>query len=667
MASARSIRAVLAVTAALLAVFAPAAASAAPPNDEIAAAQEIAPELPATVFSTTVGATGEPGETIYSAGNPVDASVWFKWTPTANTTAVVSLCGTDFSATTGTRAIGVYTGAGGTFASRTEVAAIAGECHLSFEALAATTYKIQVAFVKGEGDFRLDLRAYQPPANDNFAGAQNLGNALPTSVAGSTVDSGWQSGDPAFLGTETGARSVWYSWTAPSSGQVQIQVCPFEILPGSASNLALAAYTGASLGSLVNVAQTTSCSLEFNAVSGTVYRIAFSGTERGEGTFTLALRAAAPPANDDLADATTVGPALPLLVSGDTTFSTTEAGEEALEISGVSGSAFAHSVWYQWTPAVSEKVKISVCDGQGRPRLGVYTGGATIGSLAVATEPQDESPYCVATLDVAATTTYKIVVATDDRNGSEGAFELDIHRFSPPPNDNILAAIAIGPDLPIVVMGSNADAGTEAGEVRPTTSLQPISTVWYRWDSRFSGPVEISTCGSGASVLAAAHVGQTFATMSTVSPTPAAPLSPCAAGGERGGRASFVAAAGATYWIQVASGMNGLEGPFRLTISDPNPAAPPPLPGPPAAAPDTPQRRSAKPHRTAKRRPNPVKQCRQRFKGKSRKARVKRARCIAKAKRRAAIAKCRKIGNRSQRKKCVARAKKPRRQRHGRA
>jgi len=615
-------------------------ASAAPANDDIVNAQTVGPALPVSVAATTVGATGESGETVY--GNPATESVWFQWTPSVSTAAIVDLCSSGFTGGSATFGIGVYTG-GTTYASLTKVADTAGPCKLQFSALAATTYKIQVDFLHAQGNFTFTLHTPQPPANDNFASAQSLGESLPVSVTGSTIDATWESGEPPALGGFENSRSVWFSWTSPITGQVQLSGCPFETQPGSAANMTLGVYTGTSLGTLTEVVETNNCTVEFPVTVGTEYKIAFSGNIRGEGTFTLGLRDAPPPANDDLADATVIGPTLPLAVQGDNSFATIEAGESALPISGLTDDS--HSVWYQWTPNVGERVKLNACHLD-QPRLGVFTG-TTIASLVVATEPQSRSPYCAVELSAVAGTTYEIEIAGDSFNDGTGPFELEIHKVSRPVNDNFADAIAIGPDLPISVAGNNADATVETGEPAPALYDEPIATVWYRWNSKFNGPVDISTCGSITSDFVSVHTGSTFAAMTRVVPTGEDQPGACVPAQLAGARERFTAAAGTTYWIQVSSPSMGVEGPFWLTIIDPN-AKPSPPPGTVPVV--------TKPRSSLKR---AIEQCEKRFKGKGKQAHRKRANCIKKARRKAAIARCRKIANPSQRKRCIERARKP--------
>jgi hypothetical protein len=642
--NARPTRIVATAAVALLATLALAAsASAAPANDNIAGAQPLSTALPLTTGATTIGATGEMGETVF--GNAATESVWFVWTPSASTTAIVDLCSAGFSGGSASFGIGVYTG-GTTFASLTKVADVAGECKLKFSAVAGTAYKIQIDFLHAQGTFNLTLRAPNPPANDNFASAQGLGNGLPVSVGGSTIDSTFEAGEPAGLGGSGSSRSVWYSWTSPVTGQVQLSGCPFETQPGSAANKTLGVYTGTTLAGLTKVVETNNCTVEFKALAATTYKIAFSGSIRGEGTFTLALRQATPPSNDNLASAATIGPALPLAVQGDNSFATIETGESSLPISGLTGAT--HSVWFQWTPSVTERVKLNACNSEHQPRLGIFTG-TTIATLTPATEPQSQSPYCAAELSAVAGTSYKVVIAGGPFDGSTGPFELEIHAVSRPGNDNFAAATPIGPELPIAVDGTNADATTETGEVSPAQERQPIATVWYRWDSGFSGPVDISTCGSSRSDFAAVHTGTPFAAMTQVVPMGENEPGSCGTLGQKGARDRFTAIAGTTYWIQLSSPAIGFEGAFHLTITDPNARPVVVVPPPPATVITSP--------RKALTMKQAVAQCRKQFHGSGKKVHAKRAKCIAKVKRKFAIAKCLKIGSRVRQQKCIASAR----------
>jgi hypothetical protein len=626
--TARIFRTLAAVAVAGLATLASAAtASAAPPaNDNIANAQALTPGLPVSVEGTTVDATGEPGEKVF--GNPANESVWYSWRATASGTVVVDICSKSPAGPEVSTGIGVYTGAGTTFASLTKVEDTTGPCKVRFTAVNGTTYEIQVDFLRnGHGAFQMSLHSPQPPANDDFAAAQNLGNALPFSVAGSTIEATFEAGEPDFLGKAGGSRSVWYSWTAPKTAHVQLGGCPFVTQPGSAANDAIGVFTGATLAALTNVVETNNCKVEFDAVAGTNYRIAFSGNFAGEGTFTLALHEAPPPSNDNFANAIALAPVLPTKVSGDNSFATTETGEGALPIGGFTGAT--HSVWYRWTPAVSQRVKLNACGTSGIPQLGVFTG-TTIATLKVANLPLTFAPFCAAELNAVAGTTYSIAIAGNSFEGSTGPFELEIHAVSRPPNDNFAAATVLGPELPIAVDATNADATVETDEPSPGFFVNALATVWYRWESRFSGPVDVSTCGSPTADDAAVYTGSSLAKLTRIVPVgEEGEPGPCPSRAQKGSHDRFTAVAGTTYFIQVSGTRNGLEGRFHLTITDPNPRpvlTPPPPPAP-MPMPTTTGNHHGKPSLK-----QAIARCRRHFRGKGAKAHAKRAACVKRAK-----------------------------------
>ena len=123
-----------------------------------------------------------------------------------------------------------------------------------------------------------------PPANNNFASAKVIsGNS--GSVAGSNVLATKETGEPNHAGN-AGGKSIWYRWTAPASGSVKITTV------GSNFDTLLGVYTGTSVGALTTIASNNNSggvtsSVTFNAVAGTIYRIAVDGNNGATGNVTL--------------------------------------------------------------------------------------------------------------------------------------------------------------------------------------------------------------------------------------------------------------------------------------------------------------------------------------------------------------------------------------------
>ena len=62
---------------------------------------------------------------------------------------------------------------------------------------------------------------------------------------GTNVDATQETGEHQTIG---GRQSVWYRWTAPSTGRVTIATCDGRYGGGSSFNTLLAVYTGTSVG-----------------------------------------------------------------------------------------------------------------------------------------------------------------------------------------------------------------------------------------------------------------------------------------------------------------------------------------------------------------------------------------------------------------------------------
>jgi hypothetical protein len=272
--SARVATLVLAVAAAC-ALSAPAAA-APPANDAFAAAEALSGRV-ATSSGNNKDATKEPGEPDH-AGRSGGASVWYKWTAPADGAAVVSTCETAVLDTL----LAVYTG--DSVDALDKVEANDDSCGLqsevSFDAEQGVTYRIAVDGVGGAtGEIELQL-VLRPP-NDDFASAQVLTGDTGR-VEGSNEGSSIELEEP-----DLGWGSVWYRWTAPSTGPATFETC------GSSFDAFLSVFTGPTLQDLLWVAADydecgAAIRVHFDAVEGTVYHIAVSSWSEESGDVVLA-------------------------------------------------------------------------------------------------------------------------------------------------------------------------------------------------------------------------------------------------------------------------------------------------------------------------------------------------------------------------------------------
>ena len=223
-----------------------------------------------------------------------------------------------------------------------------------------------------------------PPANDDFADAEVLGPALPINVSGTNVDATSQLGEPDNAGQGPN-RSVWYRWTAPSSGPVAITT------NGSDFDTTLGVYTGPAVDTLSLVDDDDDggfgldSRVQFNAVSGTTYRISVDGFDSTEfGDVELSIETPSPPDNDDFADATELD-LFGVSDFADNGLATKQAGEP-----NHAGNAGGHSVWYSFTPTDDTTYRIDTCGSDIDTLAAVYTGSAVNALTSVASN--DDSP-----------------------------------------------------------------------------------------------------------------------------------------------------------------------------------------------------------------------------------------------------------------------------------
>ncbi|MDO8540419.1 MAG: immunoglobulin domain-containing protein [Opitutaceae bacterium] len=147
------------------------------------------------------------------------------------------------------------------------------------------------------------LTVLVPPPNDNFARAEIIGG-LTGSTSGSNVNASSEPGEPAHWNYYGSASSVWYRWTAPTSGLAAVDTV------GSNFDTVLAVYTGADLASLIRRTQDDdrgggrTSQVSFAATGATTYFIAVGGSTSGaRGNVVLnwqlspVLAIATPPAN----------------------------------------------------------------------------------------------------------------------------------------------------------------------------------------------------------------------------------------------------------------------------------------------------------------------------------------------------------------------------------
>ncbi len=248
------------------------------------------------------------------------------------------------------------------------------------------------------------------PPNNNFASATPL-TGVSAATSGRNYSATKESSEPNHA-ANAGGKSVWYTWTAPATAPAVITTA------GSTFDTLLGVYTGGTVSALAAVASNdddgaaTTSRVTFNAVSGTLYRIAIDGKNGAAGSIEIAIN---PARNDHFSNALTISGASGN-TSGSTRYSTAEASEPAH-----AGSPAATSIWYFWTATLTGDAALSTEASTFDARLAIYTGNALGNLTPVASALSNglNSPATV-TFHVNSGTGYLIAV-----DGAEGVVKLN--------------------------------------------------------------------------------------------------------------------------------------------------------------------------------------------------------------------------------------------------
>lgn len=255
----------------------------APDNDAFASAQVLEGRH-GEVEETTLVASAEPGEPARIGGG--GASIWHRWTATADGIATFDTNGSRFDTT-----LSIYTGSSlSDLELVTEVDNFVAGFSRAFtpvEVTRGTTYFIAVDGVRHDGDDRpeagpVTLSWTGPPANDDIADAEELagdeGHTL--ALPGGTRERG----EPDHAGQD---GTLWFRWTASRDGSAAFDTIGSEqstrdACGGSAVvDYVLAVYTRTADGTFHRVAwnddlsyQTGESAVALQALAGETYWLA---------------------------------------------------------------------------------------------------------------------------------------------------------------------------------------------------------------------------------------------------------------------------------------------------------------------------------------------------------------------------------------------------------
>lgn len=265
-----------------------------------------------------------------------------------------------------------------------------------------------------------------------------------------------------------------------------------------------------------------------------------------------------PAGNDDFYKSQNLGNATNITVRSSNALATKQQGEP-----DHAGNAGGKSLWYIWTPSVSELATISTDGSDFDTLLAVYTGTVISNLNSVAQNDDNNRNTSAGTSRVyfyaAAGVSYRIAV--DGYGGAYGNLVLTINldpSFTPPSNDNFANRITLSGQN-VTINGTNTGATFESGEPFHAGKTGGAS-VWYSWTSPFTGYVSIDTAGSDFDTILAVYTGSTLNSLSPVASNDDATERDLTS------KVIFDVVAGTTYQIAI-DGYGGDCGTFFLSIN----------------------------------------------------------------------------------------------------
>ena len=383
--------------------------SVAPPNDNFANRAALTGSN--AVFTADLSvATGESDEPQITT-NALRRTVWWTWTAPDYGTAVIRARDTNSPPVVGVYSRGLSQSLELIASSATE---FGNECYqediardsAEWDTAPGAHYEIQVdrfPSFSSAGPVELELAFTPPPPNDTPAGAIAIDGTEASLVVSNTAAT--LRTNEFKIPTQSGSKSVWFNWVAPSRGV--LQVTRFEPIrypepsytPTNSTGVVIVyigppCYAGFAdlhpLPPFVPVfglfredrystnqpsgptAFLTSGTNGFVAEvqSGSDYWIELDGDQGSSGQTPLNLLLIAPPANDDFTNRITL-PSESLRVTG-RTFAATREGTDSTYVEN--DQFLQRSVWWEWHAPAAGRWTLFVVKGGGENKFVVYRG-----------------------------------------------------------------------------------------------------------------------------------------------------------------------------------------------------------------------------------------------------------------------------------------------------
>lgn len=437
-------------------------------NDDCGNAIIITEEVAA--YGNTSQATG----TALPNGNFNDPNdVWYRYTPSINGLATISLCGSDFDTT-----LAIFNSCdGNSIASNNDSPECEEQSEISLNVTQGTTYYIRIAGLnQATGNYILYIPQLIPhPVNDECSNAIDIIEEQTYSGSMLAVTGNISS----TCNILDDANDLWYRYTPTLSGDVTVSLC------GSQFDTTLSIYFDCNGSEWL--CNDNACGLqseiEFFAHFGTTYliRIARVGftTENYELYVSAPIPPPPPPVNDLCSNATVI--AEDVVYAGSTQWAS---GNPLV------GTDYNYNdpndVWYAYSPSRTGRTTVSLCNSQFDTTLAFLD--SCNGTLLYR---NNDRCGLQSELFPEVTLGNNYLIRVSGYNGATGDYSLMVSEpILPPTYDDCNDAIVVSEG---VFEGSSLLAD---GSDITSCSLNDANDVWHSYTPTFSGQVSISVCGS---------------------------------------------------------------------------------------------------------------------------------------------------------------------------
>lgn len=349
-----------------------------------------------------------------------------------------------------------------------------------------------------------------PPANDDIANPEDLGNDPQGVFPGSTIFATWEAFEEADFYI---VPSVWYKFSITTPATQAVTLTAQETLPDWKPYAEIwtvlsdppADFTDLDFyESLGNDVQTlTESSTNVSFVPGDYVLIVYNWYfDYTWDDFELEFEEFdAPPDNDNFNNATELSYKYSICATGTTAGATIQDPDEPDTNPGSIDPPHP-SVWYEYTPPnyINQPLDIQFDteDSDADTFLEVFTGNS-LGSLTLIDSDHNSGPggSSLVTINSNGDVDYKIRVSSP--TGSQGNFNLNINIIpggSPPANDN-WANAELMTGFSDTVSGTTVGATGQCAEPDWGFGSYGTNSVWYKWVPPRTGRVRIDLEGSG--------------------------------------------------------------------------------------------------------------------------------------------------------------------------